>query len=214
MDSITALYYENNAKKLHKMVDNVLHNLKFNNIDYEDFYCLANEVFTIVLRDYDKEQDFDGFLYSCLYKKFCTAMTRTQRDKRCTKVTVTKINEDGSKVAEKEVVQDIRMDAPIKDDENSTFGDMIAAKTNVEDKVFGEEDREEWHKEVKIFLQSLSPLQREIAFMISDNFTQEEICDELHITMKHYSNSVKRIFADEKIKILRPLVERRKDEER
>ena len=208
METILKAYYKNNAQKLHKMVDRVLKSLKFYDIDVEDFYSLANEVFTIVLRDYDKEQDFDGFLYSSLYKKFCTEMTGRTRNKRCTKEEVEEEDEQGKKVIQKKVVADIRLDAPIKDGENSTYGDLVADKNTVETEVIGEEKREEWHKEVKKYLKSLSPLQREIAFLISDNFTPDEICEELHITMSHYNNSARRIFADEKTKILIPLVEK------
>ena len=43
---------------------------------------------------------------------------------------------------------------------------------------------------------------------MSDNNTPDEICEELHITMKHFENSLKRILSDERIKILRPIVER------
>ena len=89
MEHIVNLYYADNAKKLHGMVDKIL--LKFGGIsnkDKDDFYSLANEVFMYAVRDYDKSQSFDRFLYSCLYKKFCTEMTSRKRDKRCTKVKV------------------------------------------------------------------------------------------------------------------------------
>lgn len=208
MDSITNLYYENNAKKLRIMVDQVLFNLRFRDIDHEDFYSLANEVFIRVLRDYDEKQDFDGFLYSCLDKKFKTEMTYRTRDKRCLKREIERIDKEGNLVIEKEVVKDIRLDAPINDNENSTYGDLIADELDVERKIFEEDEREKWHIEVKQYLSSLSPLQRKIAFLLSDNYTPEEICEELHITIQHYANSVKRIFADEKIKVLRPLVEK------
>ncbi len=209
MDSITILYYKNNAKKLHNMVDKILYRLKFRDIDYEDFYSLANEVFTSALNNYDKEKDFDGFLYSCLNKKFKTEMTRRTRDKRCTKIEIENIDEFGNKIIRKKIIPDIRIDASLKEGESFTFGDIIADKTLIEEKVIGGDEREEWHTEVKQYLKSLSPLQRKIAFMLSDNYLPDEICKELHITMNHYKNSVKRIFADEKIKILRPLVERR-----
>lgn len=208
MDSITNLYYENNAKKLRIMVDQVLFNLRFRDIDHEDFYSLANEVFTGVLMNYDKTQEFDGFLYSCLDKKFKTEMTYRTRNKRCLKREIKRIDEEGNLVIEKEVIKDIRLDAPINDKENSTYGELIADELDVERKIFKEDEREKWHIEVKQYLASLSPLQRKIAFLLSDNYTPEEICEELHITMQHYSNSVKRIFADEKIKVLRPLVEK------
>mgnify|MGYP003291857123 CR=1 FL=1 len=63
MVNILNTYYSNNASKLRKMVDKILIKLKFHDIDNEDFYSLANEIFVDVLRRYDKKQDFDGFLY-------------------------------------------------------------------------------------------------------------------------------------------------------
>lgn len=207
MEQILNSYYENNSQKLRKMVDKVLYNLKFVDIDCEDFYSLANEVFVIVLRDYDNKQDFDGFLYSCLYKKFCTNMTKNTRDKRCLKIHVKNIDDKGNNIIEKEIIPDIRIDALIND-ENITYGDLIADTNDVESQVFAKEDREEWHEEVKEYLKTLSPLQKEIALMIADGYTPDEVCNDLNITKAHYNNSVKRIFSSEKIKILRPLVEK------
>ena len=133
-------------------------------------------------------------------------MKRETRDKRCTKVENDKVDEHGNNKKVKEIIPDVRMDAPIKDEDNSTFGDLIADKTDVENEIFGKEDREEWHKEVKQYLSSLSPLQKRIIFMLSDNYTPDEICEDLHIDISHYNHSVNRMFADEKIKILRPLM--------
>ena len=75
MEKIILSYYEDNAKKMRTMIDKILFRLKFN-VDNEDFYSLGNEVFLDVLKRYDGKQDFDGFLYSCLVKKFKTEMTR------------------------------------------------------------------------------------------------------------------------------------------
>lgn len=190
MEAILNSYYSNNANKLHKMVDKILVKLKFRDIDNEDFYSLANEIFVDVLRRYDKSQDFDGFLYSCLYRKFCTEMTRRRRKKR---------------QADKNAIS---IDTPIgNEDEIFTIGDTIASDKTIESELF-EENKEEWRKEVKEYLEKLSPLQRQIAFLLSDENTPEEICEKLHITMKHFENSVKRILADERIRPLRKLVER------
>ena len=189
METIINQYYEDNAKKLRCMVDKVLFNLKFTDVDKDDFYSLANEIFVGVINNYDSKQDFDGFLYSCLYKKFCTEMTRRRRYKR-------KADKDS-----------ISIYTPISDDGSSTLGDMIADPKTVESEMF-EEEKPEWRKEVKEYLDSLSPLQRKIAFLLSDEATPDDICRELHITMKHFENSVKRILADERIRPLRPLLER------
>ena len=78
MEAIINAYYTKDAKKLHKMVDKILIKLKFN-VDNEDFYSLANEVFVDVIKRYDNSKSFDGFLYSCLTNKFKTEMTRRNR---------------------------------------------------------------------------------------------------------------------------------------
>ena len=191
MDQILITYYADNAKKLHKVVDKILLNFGgLSDKDMDDFYSLANEVFVDVIARYDDSQSFDGFLYSCLLNKIKTEMTRRNREKR------------------KADRMSISIDTPIGDDENSTIGDMIADDYTIEKEVINQEEREEWRKEVKEYLDSLSPLQRMIAFLLSDNNTPDEICEELHITIKHFENYMKRILSDERIKPLRPLVER------
>lgn len=191
MDQILITYYENNARKLHNIVDKIL--LKFgglSNKDLDDFYSLANEVFVDVMRRYDNLQSFDGFLYSCLLNKIKTEMTKRNCEKR------------------KADRMSISIDTPVGDDENCTIGDMITSNFSIYQELFGESEKEQWRKEVIEYLNALSPLQRKIAFLLSDNNTPEEICEELQITIKHFENSMKRILADERIKTLRPLVER------
>lgn len=215
MEWIVDEYYKDNAKKLRTMVDKILFKLKFHDVDNEDFYSLANEIFVKALNTYDSSQDFDGFIYSCLVNKFKTEMTRRTRDKRCVKVIVEEENNDGAVIYTEKVIKDDSLDREISSSkhkkdisENYTLGDLVADKKTVEGEVFEEENKEEWRREVKEYLKKLSPLQRKIAFLMSDNNTPDEICEELHITMKHFENSLKRILADERIKILRPLVER------
>lgn len=191
MEDILSIYYADNAKKLRSMVNKILLNFGgYSQKDFDDFYSLANEVFVDVMRRYDGLQSFEGFLYSCLLNKIKTEMTRRNREKR------------------KADRMSISIDTPIGNDENSTIGDVIADDYTIENELFEKEKREEWKKEVKEYLNSLSPLQKQIAFLLSDNSTPYEICEELHITMKHFENSMKRILSDEKIKPLRPLVER------
>jgi RNA polymerase sigma factor (sigma-70 family) len=81
--NILNAYYADNARKLHRVVDRILH--KFGGLldkDKEDFYSLANEVFVDVLKRFDYQQSFDGFLYSCLSNKIKTEITRRNREKR------------------------------------------------------------------------------------------------------------------------------------
>ena len=129
-------YYANNAEKLHKLVDKILFKLRFMNIDNDDFYSLANEVFTDVVKRYDGKQDFDGFLYSCLTNKFKTEMTRRNRIKR-------QIDKNA-----------ISLDAPVGDNENSTIGDLLADEDTIEKKFF-EENEEVYSVEMQQYLSRL-----------------------------------------------------------
>lgn len=191
MEQILNKYYADNAKKLHKVVDKILKRFGgLSDKDVDDFYSLSNEVFVDVMARYDDSQSFDAFLYSCLLNKIKTEMTRRNREKR------------------KADRMSISIDTPIGDDENCTIGDMIASDFSIEKELFEKDKREEWSEEANMYLDSLSPLQRKIAFLLSDNNTPNEICEELHITLKHFENSMKRILADERIRSLRPLVER------
>lgn len=177
MEAIINAYYVNNASKLHKMVDKILFKLKFVDVDREDFYSLANEIFVDVIKRYNGKQDFDGFLYSCLTNKFKTEMTRRNRQKRqADKMALSLEEKVGS------------------DDENATVGDFIADKTTIESEFF--EEREETYSEkMSKYLGRLSNLQKEVLRLISIGFAQSEILEELHINQKMYEDCYSAIHA-------------------
>ena len=109
MEQILNTYYADNARKLRRTVDKIL--LKFGGIsnkDMDDFYSLANEVFVDVLKRYDHEQSFDGFLYACLSNKIKTEISRRNREKR------------------KADRMSVSIDAPIGDEDGCTLGELIA----------------------------------------------------------------------------------------
>ena len=183
MDTIINSYYENNAKKLHTMVDKILFKLKFD-VDNEDFYSLSNEIFVDVLNRYDNQKDFDGFLYSCLMNKFKTEMTRRNRQKRqC----------DNNSIS---------IDTPIGDEDgNFTIGDTISSKTTIE-KEFFEEREDGYSKEMCRYLVRLSDLQKEVLRLISIGFMPSEILEELHINQKMYEDCYQAIHSYRNISVL------------
>ena len=182
METIINLYYKNNAKKLHNMVDRILFKLRFD-VDNEGFYSLANEIFVDALNRYDGKQDFDGFLYSCLVNKFKTEMTRRNRYKR---------QADRMSVS---------IDTPIGDKENSTIGDLLADKDTIE-KIFFEEREETYSDKMKNYLGRLSILQREVLRLISSGFEPNEILAELHINKKQYEDCYNAIHSYRNVSIL------------
>lgn len=183
METIINFYYENNAAKLHKMVDQILFKLRFE-VDKEDFYSLANEIFVDVIRRYDEKQDFNGFLYSCLTNKFKTEMTRRNRKKR---------------FADKNAVS---IDTPVKNENvKCTIGDTLSDKATIESEIF--EKREEgYSKEMRQYLSKLSELQKEVLRLISIGFKPSEILEELHINQKIYEDCYTAIHSYRNIKNL------------
>ena len=182
MEKIILSYYEDNAKKMRTMIDKILFRLKFN-VDNEDFYSLGNEVFLDVLNRYDGKQDFDGFLYSCLVRKFKTEMTRRNRYKR-----------QADRMA-------ISIDSPVGEDENMTLSDIIADKDTIE-KIFFEENEDTYSAEMQRYLSRLSILQREVLRLISIGFNPNEILTELHINKKQYEDCYEAIHSYRNISIL------------
>lgn len=183
MEPIVTSYFQNNAKKLNNMVDKILYKLHFVDIDKNDFYSLANEVFMYTVRDYEPSKSFDGFLYSCLYKKFCSEMTRRRREKR------------------KADRMSISIDTPVGEDKSLTLGDTIADGFDVEKKVL-EDDEEEYSSKMLLYLSKLSNLQKEVLKLNIAGYLPNEIREELHINEKEYADCYAAIHSYRNVSVL------------
>lgn len=184
MERIVDTYYVNNAQKLRGIVDKIL--LQFGGLsdkDKDDFYSLANEVFVDVMKRYDHEKSFDGFLYSCLCKKIKTEMTRRNRYKR------------------KADRMSVSIDTPIGDDEGSTLGDVIADEFNIE-KILFEEREDGYSKRMLLYLDKLSSLQKEVLRLTVVGYSPCEIREELHMSGKQYSDCYAAIHSYRNVSIL------------
>lgn len=201
LEQVIHSYYENEAGKLHNMVDKILFQLRFYEVDKDDFYSLANEIFVSVLENYDDRQDFDGFLYSCLEKKFKSEMTRRTRDKRCTKVKIRMIDENGNETIRTKIIPDICIDTPLNDEEDLTLGDTIADSFDTFSKVF-EGKEEGYSKRVLNYLSRLSQLQKEVLRLFAAGYTPPEIKEELHITDRQYNDCQAAIHSYRNVSIL------------
>ena len=186
---------------IYRMVDKILFKMHFVDVDKSDFYSLSNEVFMYAIRDYDRSKSFDGFLYSCLYKKFCTEMTQRLRDKRCTKIKVEEEDENGNIIETTIIIPDERLDAPIGDDENSTVGDMIANKSSIERDLF-EESKEGYSKRMINYLNRLSSLQKEVLRLNIAGYLPGEIREKLHISEKQYADCYAAIHSYRNVSVL------------
>lgn len=191
-------YYSDNARKLHGTVERILK--EFGGIyqkDIDDFYSLANIVFTVALKAYDPVQDFDRYLHSCLWRKIRTEITRRNRDKR--RIKRKKNSENGA--VEIEYMEDLSIYTPVGDENGSTIGDLLPADFDIEKEVASEigllrEDR------VEKYLSSLSKIQRRMVEMRMEDVPAGAIKKELGLTDRQYLDHMKSLKSYEKKKVL------------
>ena len=178
-------YYADNAKKLHRIVDKILYKFGgLSNKDMDDFYSLANEVFTDVLKRYDHVQSFDGFLYSCLSNKIMTEMTRRNREKR---------NADRMCTS---------LDAVNGDDEECSLLDFIASDFDTFEEAVKAQESGKYQDKVQTYISRLSNRQVSILNLLIDGYKPVEIQKVLEISSRDYSDDMQTMRSYENVKIL------------
>ena len=200
-------YFKNNARKLHEMVDNVLKKLGFCNVRVDDYYSLAHEIFYKSLENYDESRPFDGFIYSCLYKKFCTHMTKANRLKRGNYVKVKIVDEygnpilddNGNIVMERIRVPDQSIETPLNDENDTKIKDVLRSDYNLESEVLDNI----YSEKVDEFLRNLPVVPRKIAEMIADGNSASEIKEILGLTDSQYNSNFEVLKKYENIQILK-----------
>lgn len=182
--NILNAYYADNAKKLHKVVDRILS--KFGGLsgkDKDDFYSLANEVFADVLKRYDHEQSFDGFLYSCLSNKIMSEITRRNREKR------------------KSDRLSTSLDAVNDDNEGYSLLNLIPSDFDTFNEVM-ERQKERYQDRTQQYISRLSSRQVSILNLLIDGYKSNEIQRITGMSPKEYSEDLKIMRSYEKVKIL------------
>lgn len=181
------IYYADNAKKLYDIVDKIL--LEFGGISNKDvdyFYVIASDVFAdICLKDsYESSKgDFHAYIYSCLYNKIKTEITKRNREKR------------------KADRMSISIYTPVGDDESATLGDMITDDFTIEKEIF-DKNEEGYSKRTLRYLSRLSNLQKEVLRLNTAGYLPNEIKEELHISEKQYADCYAAIHSYRNVSVL------------
>lgn len=182
---VTKQYYENNAAKLHKMVDKILKGFGgLSQKDVDDFYSLANEVFWVAVNDFNGNGDFYGFLYSRLLLKIMSMITKRNRRKRADVEVI--IRDDGKR--EIRYRQPLSLDIPVgsdDDDNMTTLGEITASGFDLESAI-SDDMGLQFSEDVNVYLKMLPQKTREIALLISDGYAPCDIVKKIHITEKEY----------------------------
>lgn len=178
-------YYANNAKKLHRVIDRILS--KFGGLTYkdtDDFYSLANEVFADVLKRYDGEQSFDGFLYSCLSNKIMSEITKRNREKR------------------KADRMSISLEAVNDKGEDYSLLDCIPSDFDTFEEASKCQENGEYCNKVQQYISKLSNQQINILNLLIDGYKPFEIRRILEMSPKEYADNMQIMRSYENVKVL------------
>lgn len=182
---ITEQYYAQNAKKLHQLADRIL--CRYGGIyqkDYDDFYSIANVVFLEAVQQYDASKgSFEGFLKTCLTRKFQNEISRRN--------------------AKKQIPAGFMcsMDQPAGDGEADVIGGCLVSDFNMEE-VLSERMEMGQNERVQQFFSGLSGIQRQILEMKMQDIPKYEILERLHLSEKAYNQNFNEIKSFEKTRVL------------
>ena len=177
-------------------------------MEIDDLLSDAMKVLLETVENYDcsRNDNFGAYLTTNIKRSYLDWTRDRMRDKRVNyardrngDVIYEYYEENGEKKKRKVILKPLTLDATTE--EGREIRDTIASDFSVENKLIIESE-EEWHQEVKDYLNGLSPLQYQVVMMLANKYIKEEICEILHIKPNHYDNLLKRITADEKIKPL------------
>lgn len=181
-------YCENDMRQLKRMSRSIF--MRFNepltNADYDDFYSIANIMLWQAYNSYDPEMGvkFEGFLHSCLKKKFKSELTKRHRQRR--------------------VIHQFTVSFDsLNDDENEcSLLDYIPSDFDTFDEVLKRQERGQYQDKVQQYISKLSKRQVDILNMLMDGYAVKEIQQTLGISSKEYADNLHVMRSYENIKIL------------
>lgn len=190
MDNVTEIlqpYCENDMKRLKRISKSIF--MRFNEplteADYDEFYSIALLTLWQAYQSYDpKVGTFEGFLYSCLQRKFKTELTRRHRKKRAF---------DN---------YNISLDSTIDNDKECTLSEIIPSDFDTFTEAVEGQENEQYTEKMKEFLSRLSNQQANILNLLIDGYKPMEIRKSLGISEREYADEWKIIKSFENVKIL------------
>lgn len=181
-------YCENDMKRLKKISRSIF--MKFNEplaeSDYDDFYSIANMTLWKAYNSYDPDMgiSFEGFLCSCLQKKFKTELTHRHRQKRI-------LNQFA-----------ISLDAVKEDEEGRSLQELIPSDFDTFEEVTKRQESGQYQDKVQMYISKLSNRQVSVLNLLVDGYKPVEIRQILEISAKEFSDDMQSIKAYENVKIL------------
>lgn len=190
-------YTENGNKKLNAISKNIFSKFGgISQVDYDDFYSIANEQLLLCIWNYDKTKNdsFENYLKFVLCNKFKQELTKRNRAKRCQ----IEMDEDGNIT----YIHPLSLDAPIEGEDGEKIFGSVATKNLVENEIFSDETAI-LSENTKQYLNSLSENEKSVAKLIMNGYETEIIKERLHLSDVLYKKIISDMKSFEKSIVLR-----------
>lgn len=181
-------YCENDMQLLKRISKSIFS--KFNEplakADYDDFYSIANLTLWQAYNSYDPDTgiSFEGFLCSCLQKKFKTELTRRHRQKRI-------LNQFA-----------VSLDGINENAEECSLLDFLSSDFDTFEEAAKRQENGQYRDKVQQYISRLSNEQVNILNLLMDGYKVNEICRILEISEKRYAENMQTMRSYENVKIL------------
>lgn len=186
--SILQPYCENDMQLLKRISRSIF--MRFNEplagADYDDFYSISLMTLWQAYNAYDPDTgiSFDGFLRSCLQKKFKSELTHRHRQKRV-------LNQLA-----------VSLDAAGDGEDECSLLEFIPSDFDTFEEVTKRNDDQKYQDKVQQFLSRLTDRQVNILNLLVDGYKPTEILLELQISAREYADNMQIIRSYENVKIL------------
>ena len=181
-------YCENDMQLLKKISRSIFSrfNEPLTKADHDDFYSIANMTLWQAYNAYDPDMgiSFDGFLRSCLQKKFKSELTHRHRQKRI-------LNQFA-----------VSLDAASDSEESCKLLELIPSDFDTFEEVTKRHENQQYQDKVQLYISRLSNRQVNILNLLIDGYRTNEIREILHLSSKELTENLQIMRSYENVKIL------------
>lgn len=186
--SVLQPYCDNDMRLLRKISRSIF--MRFNEplakSDHDDFFSIANMTLWQAYNAYDPDTgiSFDGFLRSCLQKKFKTELTHRHRQKRI-------LNQLA-----------VSLDTADDGEDECSLLEFVPSDFDTFEEVFKRNESQAVSDRVQQYISRLSDRQVNILNLLIDGYRANEIQEILMISAREYAENMQIIRSYENVKIL------------
>lgn len=186
--SVLQPYCDNDMRLLKKISRSIF--MRFNEplakSDHDDFFSIANMTLWQAYNAYDPNTgiSFDGFLRSCLQKKFKTELTHRHRQKRI-------LNQLA-----------VSLDTADDGEDECSLLEFVPSDFDTFEEVFKRNESQAVSDRVQQYISRLSDRQVNILNLLIDGYRANEIQEILMISAREYAENMQIIRSYENVKIL------------